>query len=148
MKYITLSNTDLKAIVDDEDYDMLSTKKWSLNRRGYPQAVSGVRMHLMVIDVPEGMQGDHINRNKLDNRKTNLRVATASQNQANRRMPKTNTSGYKGVRWDRGKWRAYIGVDGKDRHLGRFVNITDAAKAYDVAALAVFGDFALVNGVL
>lgn len=89
---------------------------------------------------------DHKNGQRDDNRFENLRVATNSQNQANRGIPKNNTSGVKGVRWQssRGKWIAMITIHGKAINLGCYDSIVDAAKAYRNAAIAAWGEFALV----
>ncbi|PWC54682.1 hypothetical protein TSA6c_00105 [Azospirillum sp. TSA6c] len=89
-------------------------------------------------------QVDHINRDRVDNRWGNLRLANSSQNLANRPLNRNNTSGVKGVCWDRRdeKWSARIRANGKRRFLGCFSDINDAAAAYDAAAKQHFGDFA------
>lgn len=89
---------------------------------------------------------DHINRNRADNRWINLREATRSQNNANARRRCDNTSGVKGVSLDRrhNTWRAYIVVDGRQRHLGRFKTVDAAKEAYARAALATFGEYARI----
>lgn len=86
---------------------------------------------------------DHINGIRSDNRLSNLREATPSQNQANKGMRKDNTSGAKGVTWDksRGKWLAAIHVNGKRQGLGRYQTIGEAAAAYEAAAEINFGEF-------
>ena len=95
----------------------------------------------------EGKYIDHINGNSLDNRRENLRLATPMQNSQNMKKPRTNTSGYKGVSWSkaRSKWLATINVNKKLIYLGLFVEIVDAAKAYDKAAKEHFGTYALTN---
>ena len=94
-------------------------------------------------EMPSG-QIDHKNRDGLDNRLCNLRLATPSQNQANKGMRIDNTSSVKGVAWDkaRQKWKATISVNGKSICLGRFEKIQDAAEAYSDAAKRNFGPFA------
>jgi len=89
---------------------------------------------------------DHENRNKLDNRKVNLRWATFTQNFANKEKT-TGKSHYKGVCWDerRQKWRATIKVHGEQIWLGYFLVEEDAAHAYNNAALEYFGEFARIN---
>jgi hypothetical protein len=96
---------------------------------------------------PEGLQVDHEDGNGLNNQRSNLRIASPTQNQGNARRRKDNTSGYKGVSWYRrtNKWKAHIRVDKKLRHLGYFIDLTDAARAYDAAALEHFGEFAHLN---
>jgi HNH endonuclease/AP2 domain len=88
---------------------------------------------------------DHINKNRDDNRFSNLRKSTNSQNQANA-LWSTNTSGIKGVSWQssRSKWIAVITINGIAKNLGRYDSIVDAAKAYRAAAIEVWGEFALV----
>jgi hypothetical protein len=91
---------------------------------------------------------DHINHNGLDNRKANLRLATAADNARNARYPKANTSSrYRGVWYNKQtrKWRAQILVDGKRKQIGYFEREMDAARAYDVAAKKFHGHFAVLN---
>ena len=106
-----------------------------------------VLMHRVIMDAPKGMDVDHINGNGLDNRKENLRICTRSQNLHNSKKPSTNTSGYKGVIWNKQcrKWQAKIHTSGKTRHLGLFVGILDAARAYDEAAVTDHREFARGN---
>ena len=88
---------------------------------------------------------DHINGNGLDNRRSNLRPASRSQNGANRGAPSNNTSGFKGVTRFRLKWMAKIQVHGRTIHLGLFATPQEAARAYDTAALEHFGEYARPN---
>jgi len=90
---------------------------------------------------------DHVNHNGLDNRRINLRVATAAQSVANRRLFRNNTSGYKGVYRVRNsrKWKAQISIDGHDKHLGVFDDPVEAARAYNRAAIGEWGEFAWLN---
>jgi hypothetical protein len=87
---------------------------------------------------------DHINGDTLDNRIVNLRPATKSLNAANSRLPRDNTSGVKGVSWNKnaGKWIANIAVRGKQHYLGIYSNKEKAAEAYRLAAVKFFGDYA------
>jgi len=99
-------------------------------------------------ELRPGEQVDHIDRNTVDDRIENLRLATSSQNQANRSKPKgTYSSEYKGVHWYKRtkKWMARIMVNQKSIHLGYFTDEMDAASAYDEAAMEHFGDFAKLN---
>ena len=93
---------------------------------------------------------DHINGDKGDNRQCNLRESSNSQNGANSFLRNNNTSGYKGVTFDKinKKWKASIGVKGKNIPLGRFKVIEEAAEAYDKEALAQFGEYAKTNKML
>jgi len=92
---------------------------------------------------------DHINQNKIDNRIINLRSCTKQENSMNRRSNKNTSSKYKGVSWHKNakKWMAKIKIDSKAKHLGYFQTESDAAKAYDKAALEHFGEFACLNNV-
>lgn len=87
---------------------------------------------------------DHVNRDRADNRWSNLREATETQNSANRSMSSRNTSGVKGACWNkaRGKWMGYIMSNGSRRHLGYFTNLEDASAAYAAAARDAWGEFA------
>jgi hypothetical protein len=103
--------------------------------------------HREIMDPPPGMVVDHANRDKLDNRRANLRVCTQSQNLYNSAKSPGGSSRYKGVSivGRTGRWLAQIRIAGKQTHLGRFTNEADAAHAYDDAAKATFGEFALLN---
>jgi HNH endonuclease len=143
------------AIVDDEDYEWLNQWKWSASwieatksfRVVRTQKGKTIYMHRLIMDAPSEYDVDHINHNSLDNRKTNLRLATTSQNMQNGSIKKGNTSGYKGVSWNnRYKiFYAQIAYGGKNRYIGRFDDPVQAAKAYDKKAREIFGVFANVN---
>ena len=163
MKQIPLNTKTFKGhytLVDDEDYEWLSQWRWSTTSNGYVRRAGlkcegsfwrrHIRMHRQIMGVMSvKTHVDHINHNPLDNRRCNLRVCTAAQNQANEKLSVNSVSGYKGVCWHRvaGKWRATIHVNKKSIHLGLFVNKTDAVCAYNKAAKKHFGVFALLNEV-
>jgi hypothetical protein len=104
-------------------------------------------LHNLLMNTPKGMVTDHINGDPLDNRKENLRICTAAENQRNRGANKNNTSGFKGVSWSKRDkiWRAGIGHDGKDIKLGCFEDKEEAARAYDRKAIELHGEFAYTN---
>lgn len=106
-----------------------------------------VPLHRMIVDAPKGKEVDHINGDRLDNSCSNLRVASVSENQMNRGVPKSNTTGYKGITWreDRGKFQARVQVNGKKINLGVYATPEDAALAYDCAVIQIYGDFAQTN---
>lgn len=151
---ILLRRTDKVAIVDDDDYERFLGHKWFLLPIGYAvRAIkSGKRdgrkiyMHREVMGFPE-KQVDHRNGNKLDNRKSNLRVCTGSQNLANQGLTARNKTGFKGVCWHKPskKWMSCIQVKRKTIYLGLFLTKVDAARAYDEAAREYFGEFAWLN---
>lgn len=148
------------AMVDQRDAH-LAERKWFAMRHGrtfyavrsITSTVNGKRrtirewLHREVLGLPPRARVDHVNGNGLDCRRSNLREASAIQNARNARARKSNPSGFKGVYWAgwAGKWRARIGHDGRQRSLGLFTSVEEAAKAYDAAARAHFGAFACVN---
>lgn len=147
-----------EALIDDADEALVSGFRWRTltNPRSghvYVHAWNGYQhfyMHRLISGAPQGRKVDHHNRNGLDNRRKNLRVATSAQNAANRipdRRKAGTTSDYKGVFWDksRQRWCATIHADGKTRALGRFKTEREAAEAYDRAALELWGRFARLN---
>ena len=130
------------ALVDDEDFDYINQWKWSFNgsyavRGKYIGRVNGkdryerIYLHRDLNKTPKGMETDHINRNKLDNRRCNLRTVTKSKNNNNRDAYKNNICGVCGVNWYKQmkKYCSRIVVNGKRMHLGYFDNLEDAIKA-------------------
>jgi hypothetical protein len=155
MKEIRLTQGQV-AVIDDEDYERISKYKWhaawdktteSFVAMGWVDGKKAY-MHRFILGLkPRCGQVDHINQNRLDNQKHNLRPASASQNGANRRKRKGTISRFKGVCWHarNKKWFARIRVNGMGLHLGNFDNEEEAAMAYDKAAKNAFGEFALTN---
>jgi hypothetical protein len=150
MKEIGLGKSGKSATVDDEDYEYLSQWHWFCNNHGYairPGSINGRRhmfyMHRVIMNTPDNMEADYINHEKLDNRRINLRNCTPSQNQSNCPLRKTNTSGVKGVCWDksRKKWQALVVKNYKTYHVGRFDRFEDAVSAYQTKAKELFGEF-------
>lgn len=133
------------AIVD-ADMAWLAEYKWDLSLMGYAVIAdkSRQRLHHFVLPRKTNKEVDHINNDRLDNRKINLRLVSRSQNQMNA-QPRS-ASGYKGVsQFDLKKWRAYIKPSGKQISLGVFLTPEEAAKAYDRAAKKYFGEYAYLN---
>lgn len=137
------------ALVDDEDFAMLvGMGRWCYNS-SYATRAAGVRMHRVILAAPKGAHVDHINGDTLDNRRSNLRFCTDSQNQMNRRAVR-GVSKFKGVVWQKrasgnGFWKATITKDGVVRYLGSFHTDLEAAAAYNSAALELYGAFAAIN---
>lgn len=140
------------ALIDDEDFHLVSEYKWAVSVRkhtcyavGYKSG-KNVTMHRLVSRVNSISEiVDHKNRNGLDNRKCNLRVGTKSQNAANRSNKKGSSSKYLGVKKVRNSWAAGLTHNGKSIYLGCFNNETEAAKAYNRAAIVYHGEFANLN---
>jgi hypothetical protein len=145
------------TILDPDDYYLFARFKWCIG--GYkdkyyavrsqiigPEDIRIVRLHRLIMNAPDGVLVDHINGDSLDNRRSNLRLATHSQNQYNKRKAKNTSSRFKGVyfRKNRGKWIAYI-VAGKKIWLGSFYSEIEAARAHDQAAMKYHGEFAKLN---
>ena len=152
MKKILLSQ-DKVVFVDDGDFDYLNQWSWNLGADGYVRSKINrktIYLHRLVLDAKKGWTVDHISRNKLDNRRRNLRLCTRLDNSRNKSLQKNNTSGFKGVSWEksRRKWSAHIYVNNKNKMLGRFSTATDAAEAYNQAAREAYGAFANLNRVV
>lgn len=141
------------ARVDAEDYAQLAAMgRWSLSNKGYAlhwTTLNGQRkalyMHRIIMNAPPDLQVDHINHNRLDNRRENLRFATRSENNASRHILKSNTSGFTGVSRNGNRWECRIRYQKQRIYLGSFTNPLEAAMTYDVAALFLFEDFAVLN---
>jgi hypothetical protein len=142
------------ALVDDEDAPrVLEGPKWravpdhrTYYAQRYRRREDGVKTTIKMHALITGQSGtDHINGNGLDNRRSNLRVATVAQNLWNQGLRVDNTSGYKGVYPTGRRWRSKIVVAGKRFELGVFDDPADAARAYDQAAREHFGEFAWLN---
>ena len=143
------------ALVSPEDYEFIMKWKWCFNGK-YAVRIDGrktVWMHRVIAERMglkiDDKEVDHRNHNGIDNRRENLRSATHADNQHNRPLSKRNTSGFKGVSWNkhRKKWVAHIKFNRKKIHLGYFTNKRKAAREYNRAAIKYFGKFAYLNPV-
>ena len=134
---------------DKEDYQKIKEYTWYLDKDGYVityEANTGkqIKFHRLIMNASEGMDIDHRFHKVNDNRKSQLREVTRSQNNMNRGIRKDNASSVTGVSWHkaRNKWRAYITINGKTKHLGYFINKEDAIQSRIEAELKYFGEFA------
>ena len=141
------------TLIDKKDYDKIKSisgiylgAKYSRTTNSY-YVICSLPLHILLMGKKEGRVIDHKNHNTLDNRKSNLRFCTHVQNNGNRRKIKIGTSKFKGVSWcARAKmWIARIHYKSRGYHLGYFSDEVEAAKAYDQAALNIFGEFAFIN---
>jgi len=163
VKHITLSNGHV-AIVDDEDFEMVSAVKWyaqEAKRKDGTLRVYAVRkigrpdgsrelvlLHRVITGAPKGMEVDHADGNALNNCRSNLRVCTKHENQRNQRPQGGRSSALKGVSWHKRDkaWCASIKIGDKQKWLGKFLSEAAAGLAYDRAAVAAYGEFARTNG--
>lgn len=146
------------SIVDADRFEEISKYKWYCSSPGcyaerrtwdpVKKKHGRVFMHRQIYgEVPNGSEIDHINRDKLDNRRCNLRVASHSQNNCNKPIPISNKSGAKGVIWHKAakKFQAQICLNKKAKYLGLFPTIEAATTAYNSAAIKFHGEFAQLN---
>lgn len=159
MKLIPLTQGKF-AMVDDEDYDFLNQFHWSVGSGGYPQRAVKTekgwrpkRMHrdLLNYTTEANVMADHINGDRLDHRRSNLRLVSKAKNQQNQgKRSRKASSRFKGVYWasDIKRWRAYISPCTRSmrrQSLGCYTDEVSAAKAYDAAALKWWGEHARLN---
>jgi len=141
------------AIVEAKDYPVLSQHTWfaeGTDKNYYAvrkENGKSIKMHRQITNAPDHLVVDHIDHNGLNNRRSNLRLATFTQNCQNQRRLSHKTSKYKGVHWHKKnkKWAAQITSNKKTYRLGYFHNETEAAKAYDKKAVELHGEFACLN---
>lgn len=165
MKQIPLSTRKTKttkndskyfALIDDEDYELIKHQRWSVAFiNGEIKYVVGwekgkaIKLHRKLMGITDpNVWVDHRDRNPLNNQRENLRIATRSQNMANRRsMKEGGTSQYLGVSYvaSRNRWQANIQKDKKYIRLGYFKTEIEAAEAYDKKAKELHGEFANLN---
>ena len=153
VKKIKLSNGKV-TLVDSDDYKSLSKFKW--NNTGYYAGRAGPRrpgkarrtflMHRVVMGAGRKDEIDHINRDPLDNRKSNLRFVSHRDNIRNSKLYSTNKSGHRGISWDNRteSWFVVIVQNGKNKFLGRYGDIEVAKSVYKKVAREVYGEFAQV----
>ena len=142
------------ALVDDRDYEELSQYKWSASvrttrvyavRAGPPDEDGkrkGIYMHRQILMLSSGEQADHIDHDGINNQRANLRICTNAQNSANRRKRSGSSSRFKGVSWHAREMKWIVTI-----RVGQFDDENEAAKAYNDAACAVFGEHAALNDV-
>lgn len=134
--------------VSDCDVQFVSNYVWHSHSDGYVTRTNGNEteyLHRLITMARRSEFVDHIDGNRTNNRRDNLRLVTWKQNCYNTRTNKNNTSGYKGVSYYHDRWRAYITVDGRQKHLGTFPTKEAAALAYNVAAAEHYGEYAFLN---
>ena len=148
--YVGITTRGDKFYFDESDYSQVSQYAWHKQGVGYVHAqINGkkVMLHRLLLDAQKGQQCDHINGNRVDCRRSNLRVCTHAENQRNSKKRPNSSSTYKGVSWDKNlkKWLACIRVNGKTIYIGVFISEVDAARAYNAAAVKYHKEFARIN---
>lgn len=141
------------ALIDHDDLPKVCRLSWSMafyptgsfRRRAGRTRPGSITLHSLIVQYPDGVEVDHKNRNTRDNRKSNLRPANLCQQQSNKGLMATNTSGYKGACWKNNGWESSIKANHINIYLGRFRTREDAARAYDRAAIELHGEFAVLN---
>lgn len=145
------------AIIDAEDYNFVMQWKWqsaqarpdaNIYAKRTHRAIGGrktIAMHRLIMNCPDDMQVDHIDGNGLNNSKSNLRICTRLQNNLNRKINKSNATGFKGIYKHGISYCGEIGYQGKQYQLGAYNNPELAAKVYDIHALKFNGEFANTN---
>lgn len=145
--------------IDDDDYEKISQFYWHYNAskiggpyfRGWVKIDDGIRKHVYlhryIMDAPRDKHVDHINGNTLDNRKSNLRLCSQLDNTHNAKVSKRNTTGYKGVTYNKRerKYKAQICLDWKHIHIGTYSTAEEAYAAYCKAAVDYYGKFARLS---
>ena len=156
LAYITLTKGYV-AVVDAEDAHLVACDNWQAKERGSrtyacrSQWCGGHyeerKMHRVIIGASGDHSVDHIDGDGLNNRRSNLRLASNLQNSWNQSTAKNNASGYRGVDFDKAtsRWRARIQCNGKSHWLGFHSTAVDAKAAYDAAAMTLYGEFARLN---
>lgn len=150
MKEIRLSQGKF-ALVDDEDYEWLNQYKWQ-HATGYavrhnPLGAKKISMSRTIVNCPNGMVVDHINHNTLDNRRSNLRICTYSQNSINKQKIIIGSSRYKGVKWNvkSKSWQVRISYKHTSTYIGEFKNELHAAMAYALWAKDIYGEYSFTE---
>lgn len=149
VRYIALTK-GLFATVDAADFDWLNRFRWhATGTRGRYYAATiidgkSISMHRLIMNPPEGMVVDHVDGERLNNRRANLRICTPEENRHNTR-PLGKSCPYVGVRPHGDKWRARITVKGESLFLGDYDEVLEAARARDAAARQHHGPYAWIN---
>lgn len=144
------TESGIRFLFDMKDAELVSSRGWHLSKRGYIAGKENRRerpLHKLMIHVDSSYDIDHINGDKLDCRRSNLRVCSHQHNCFNQRKRTNNTSGYTGVSYAKniGKYESYIHRDGHKHNLGYYDTAEEAALVRDEAAVRYFGEYCRLN---
>jgi len=147
--FLVLKN-DIVAIVSTSCLPLIQHYTWCREGTGYLMSRTyghAVKLHRLVIGAKKGEYVDHIDGDKINNTLSNLRICTKQQNEFNQKLRTDNTTGYRGVSYHRqsNKYRACINIGGKQIHLGLFESPHEAARAYNLKAVELYGEYARIN---
>lgn len=144
-----LRSGDAHILLDAADVELAAQYQWTVGTHGYATHGAGknqILLHRLLMGLTGAETVDHINRNKLDNRRSNLRVCTMAQNSMNKDRLDYGQNPYKGIcKTRQGTWQAQITHKGNQIYLGCYHDPVDAAKAYDTAARRLYGEYAFLN---
>ena len=148
--YYAFTTDGTRFLFDECDAALVQSRGWHVSKRGYVAGKEHRRespIHKLMLSADTGFDIDHINRDKMDNRRNNLRVVTHHENCMNQSMRATNTSGFMGVSFVKniGKYESYIHFHGIKHNLGYYISPQEAAYYRDAAARALFGEYCFLN---
>lgn len=125
------TRTGFEFLISKEDFDKVKDINWHGNAYRYAKNNVVGLLHRYILDVPKGLEVDHINRNRLDNRRENLKICDRQENMKNKSLYKNSSSGYPGVKWNKKleKWQVQININKKRIHIGVFDDLGEAIQA-------------------
>ena len=143
-------------VIDTQDLPAVSQFTWFLGKRGYPVAHASRKsstpnktfpLHRYLMNPEDGYDIDHITGDKMDNRRSNLRVCTHQENMFNQTLKSSNKTGFCGVSKNRrtGTYEAYLHINGSKKYLGMYSSAEEAARVRDEAAMLYYGEYARLN---
>jgi hypothetical protein len=139
-----------KVLVDSDAILLIAGRRVSINGKGYAGLsvdAHSIPLHRFILSAPAGVDVDHINRDRKDCRRSNLRFCSQSHNNANTKLRLDNSTGYRGVHFNKcsGRYIAQISIAGRGKHIGSFSTPEAAAIAYNEQAICIHGSFATIN---
>ena len=154
MKKVKIGKSGKFLVVDDENFELVNNYYWHLDNGGYVRGALKkqilIRAHRLIMNPAKDKVIDHINGNKLDNRKSNLRICTQVQNMANRTLSVNNKTGYKGIHFNKkiNKYSVQFCYNKKRINGGYFKDIIEAIKTYNNLVIKYIGEFGRLNSLL